>query len=245
MKSALRTRRPTLLRLLAPALLVASAVLAAPAAGATPTPVEGLWGGRSSDALPVHFEVKGGEIVNATFSFTWGFCGSFESALPNEEAIREDGSWAFLDNRGPKIEATFVSPERVEGTIVAPSRELPGCPKTEATFVAAPGPVPPPPRILIPNGHGHLGGRPDKIFLSQSKVAYIYEVRWSVINLSEARGRGTAVIHFGGRTLRRRIGIRLGQAFNRNGYRTYHHLAFTLIGTLPKGLPRFGTSPLT
>ena len=53
--------------------------------------------------------------------------------------IEADGHWKFTDSRGPWIEATFVASDRAEGTVTAPSRELPGCPETHATFVAEPG----------------------------------------------------------------------------------------------------------
>lgn len=44
------------------------------------------------------------------------------------------------------MQATFVAPDRVEGTIVAVERMLPGCPRTEATFAASP--VPPNPESI-------------------------------------------------------------------------------------------------
>ena len=217
------------------------------AAGATPfgaavTPVEGAWGARSSDALPVSFEVKDGKVVNARFTFTWGFCGEFESALPNEEAIHADGSWAFLDNRGPKIEATFVAPDLVEGTIVAPSRELPGCPKTEATFSGAPGPVPPAPPIRIADGRGHLTAKPRRIDLHLAAVRYVYELRWTTIGPAGARATGTALIRTHGRTLRRPVTIALGRPLERAGYRTFQRLSYTLRGKLPHGVARYGAT---
>ena len=67
---------------------------------AVPRPVEGPWGARTSDALPVAFRVHEGRIEGARFTFRWGFRGAFRSDLPNEETIPVDGSWAYLDGRG-------------------------------------------------------------------------------------------------------------------------------------------------
>src|SRR5882672_8825118 len=106
-------------------------------------PVEGGWVATTSVGLPVSFEVKEGNVLNAHFRFNWGFCGTYESHLPNTDPIDANGHWSFMDSRGQTIEGTFVAPDRVEGTVVALERELPGCPHTRATFVAAPGAVPP------------------------------------------------------------------------------------------------------
>lgn len=106
-------------------------------------PVEGGWVATTSAGLPVSFEVKEGNVLNAHFRFNWGFCGTYESHLPNTDPIDADGHWSFLDSRGQTIEGTFVAPDRVEGTVDAAERELPGCPHTRATFVAAPGEIPP------------------------------------------------------------------------------------------------------
>ncbi len=102
-------------------------------------PVEGSWGGESSDGLPVHFGVAGGKVINPRFKFEWGFCGTYESSWPGVEfEVDPSGHWKVEDSRGQTLEATFVAPDRVEGTIVAVERMLPGCPRTEATFTAAP-----------------------------------------------------------------------------------------------------------
>lgn len=84
-------------------------------------------------------------MVNLRFKFEWGFCGTFESS-GNSAAIDANGHWVFEDPRGQTVEGTFVAPDRVEGKIVSLERELPGCPRTEATFTAAP--VPPNPESL-------------------------------------------------------------------------------------------------
>lgn len=104
-------------------------------------PVEGSWGGVSSDGLPVHFGVEGGRVVNPRFKFEWGFCGTYESSWPGVDfEIDPAGHWVVEDSRGQTLEATFVAANRAEGTIVAVERMLPGCLRTEATFSAAPIP---------------------------------------------------------------------------------------------------------
>lgn len=104
-------------------------------------PVEGSWSGESSAGLPVHFGVEGGRVVNPRFKFEWGFCGTYESSWPGVDfEIDPAGHWVVEDSRGQTLDATFAAPDRVEGTIVAGERMLPGCPRTEATFTAAPVP---------------------------------------------------------------------------------------------------------
>lgn len=104
-------------------------------------PVEGSWGGESAAGLPVHFGVENGRVVNPRLKFEWGFCGTYESSWPGVDfEINPNGHWVVEDSRGQTLEATFVAPDRVEGTIVAVERMLPGCPRTEATFAAAPVP---------------------------------------------------------------------------------------------------------
>lgn len=110
-------------------------------------PVEGAWKGETSAGLPVSFEVEGGRVVNTRFRFRWGFCGTFESHDPRASLeIDESGHWLFQDPRGQTLEGTFVAPDRVEGKIVSVERQLPGCPRTEATFTAAP--LPPNPESM-------------------------------------------------------------------------------------------------
>jgi hypothetical protein len=215
--------------------------IAAAAARAAEPPVEGAWGGRTSAALPVTFEVRGGQVENAHFTFVWGFCGGFESALPNVDPIDAEGGWTFLDTRGPRITATFAAPDRAEGTVEAPSRELPGCPKTEATFVARPGPVPPPPPILISDGRGHLLARPHRIAVA-SGPAYFGGLRWSAIGLNFASADSVAVFRRGRRTIRRPATISLLRPVTEGGHRTFRGLEYRLVGHLPPGTSRYGTT---
>jgi hypothetical protein len=228
-------RRP--LALLVP-LLAAALISAAPAAAGTTTPTEGAWGGRTSAGLPVSFEVKAGHVVNVKFTFLWGFCGIAESALLNEETIRPDGSWTYLDGRGPKIEGTFTTPDQVEGLLTIPSRELPSCEGSKATFTAAPGPVPPAPPILINDGRGHLAKEPTRITIPRNRVQYLKNLRWQKIGVAEARATGTAVIAAPGRPLHRPALIILTHPVARGESRTYTRLTYDLRGALPAGVPR-------
>jgi hypothetical protein len=109
-------------------------------------PVEGGWAGESSAGLPVQFRVVEGRVTDTRFQFRWGFCGTFESKDAGADLpVDETGHWVFEDPRGQTLEGTFVAPDRVEGRIVSEERMLPGCPRTEATFTAMPGPPPPEP----------------------------------------------------------------------------------------------------
>lgn len=126
---------------------IATVVLAwsagsAPAQAATP--LEGSWKGESSAKLPIFFGVSGGHVVNIRLKFKWGFCGTFEIHDPGaDQEIDSNGHWTFEDPRGQTVEGTFVAPDRVEGKVISMERELPGCPRTEATFTAVPVPTNP------------------------------------------------------------------------------------------------------
>jgi hypothetical protein len=107
-------------------------------------PVEGSWRGETSAGLPVHFGVGGGRVVNPRFRFRWGFCGTYGSHDQNAGLeIDPSGHWSFQDPRGQTLEGTFVTPDLVEGRVISVERELPGCPRTEATFTATPVPLSP------------------------------------------------------------------------------------------------------
>jgi hypothetical protein len=110
-------------------------------------PLEGSWKGETSAGLPVSFGVSGGRVVNTRFKFEWGFCGTFENHSPGASLeIDASGHWVFEDPRGQTFEATFAAPDRAEGNVISVERQTPGCPRTEATFTAAP--VPPNPESL-------------------------------------------------------------------------------------------------
>jgi hypothetical protein len=110
-------------------------------------PLDGSWKGETSDGLPVSFGVLGGHVLNTRFKFRWGFCGTFESHSPSADLeVDPSGHWSFQDPRGQTLEGTFVAPDRMEGKLTSEERQLPGCPRTEATFTAVP--VPPNPESL-------------------------------------------------------------------------------------------------
>jgi hypothetical protein len=121
------------------ALVLASSGGAGAAQAEGIVPVEGGWKAETSAGLPVYFGVDDGRVINPRFHFHWGFCGTYGSH--EEEAdleIDPSGHWIYQDPRGPLMEGTFVAANRLEGKVIAPSRELPGCPQSEATFVASP-----------------------------------------------------------------------------------------------------------
>lgn len=137
-------------------------------------PVEGGWSATTSAGLPVYFGVEAGRVINIRFTFHWGFCGNYQTHDRGADLeIDPSGHWLYQDPRGPSIEGTFVAPDRVEGKVIAPSRELPGCPRTEAAFVASP-----------------LGQNPESVAAARAGIeALPYE-----IHLREATGVHSALI---------------------------------------------------
>jgi hypothetical protein len=233
------------------ALMAACAVLTGTAAADTIVPVEGPWSATTSAGLPVSFEVHGAVVYNAHFGFKWGFCGSYESHNPNVDPIDAAGHWSYLDTRGQTIEATFVAPDRVEGTVVAQERELPGCPATRATFVATPGAAPPAPKpkvLILSNAYtGAYGSSPSEIVLHRrlSSSLSFRELVWHGFGDDNARARGRALIKRGKRVWRPRVSLRAGQ-LTRHGTnrRIYIELAYTLTGPVPADFPRRGVEAL-
>jgi hypothetical protein len=208
-------------------------------------PVEGGWVATTSAGLPVSFEVREGNVLNAHFRFKWGFCGVYESHLPNTDPIDADGHWSFEDTRGQTIEATFVAPDRAEGTVVAVERTLPGCPRTEATFVAAPGEIPPevkPKVVAVRNAiTGRTARRPRKIVLGKHGSFTFYGLRWKSFGGRTARAVGKAQIHKGKRRWNPRASVRLSSLIYEGPHeRVYSVLRFVLHGDLPSGFGHSG-----
>jgi hypothetical protein len=218
------------------------------------TPVEGRWSATTSAGLPVSFEVREGQAVDARFKFHWGFCGVFESALPMSVGIDPTGHWKYLDSRGPWVEGTFLAPDRAEGLVVAPSRELPGCPRTEATYIAAPGEPAPTekPDVLVEDNvvTGHLAKRPHKIVLSANESFYLYAVRWQSFGGSVARATATTYTRNGCRTCRHRdverprVTLKLTGLRRRGNDLIYARLHFVLHGPIPAGFARRGSQSM-
>jgi len=210
-------------------------------------PVEGDWVATTSAGLPVSFVVREGNVLNAHFGFKWGFCGSYESHLPNTDPIDADGHWSFLDTRGQTIEATFVAPDRAEGTVVAAERELPGCPRTEAGFVAAPGEIPPfvkPQVFAVQNEKtGHLAQRPHEIVLGLGRRGSLsfLGLRWRSFGDRKAYAIGRARIREGGKEWRPHGSLRLSSLIEDGAdKRLYSVVRYVLRGPVPPGFAHRG-----
>jgi hypothetical protein len=213
-------------------------------------PVEGSWSALTAAGLPVSFEVAGGQVQNARFKFRWGFCGTYESALRLSTPIDASGHWKYLDSRGPWVEATFVAADRAEGTVVAPSRMLPGCPQTESAFVATPGePIVPEPTVRAKDSvaGNHLVTRPHRIFLADDGSFYLRGLRWQSFGGPVARATGFAYTRSGCRTCadreveRPRARLRLTNLTLRGEYRIYARLHYVLLGPVPPGFSHRGS----
>lgn len=208
-------------------------------------PIEGSWVATTSAGLPVSFEVREGNVLNAHFRFSWGFCGTYESHLPNLDPIDANGHWSFVDSRGQTIEGTFVAPDRVEGTVVAEGRELPGCPRTLATFVAAPGEAPPyvkPQVFAVQNAvTGHISKRPSEIVLGKHGLLSLYGLSWRSFGGHEAFALGRARIRKGKRAWNPRALVRLSSLIEDGpDKRIYSVVRYVLHGPVPSGLHRHG-----
>jgi hypothetical protein len=208
-------------------------------------PVEGGWVATTSVGLPVSFEVKEGNVLNAHFRFNWGFCGTYESHLPNTDPIDANGHWSFLDSRGQTIEGTFVAPDRAEGTVVAVERQLPSCPHTRATFVAAPGEVPPyvkPQVFAVQNANtGHISRRPSEIVLGKHGSLSFYDLRWRSFGARKAYAIGKAEIRKGKQEWNPRASVRLSSLIEDGpDKRIYSIIRYVLHGSVPRGFAHHG-----
>ena len=208
-------------------------------------PVEGGWVARTSVDQPVSFEVKEGNVLDAHFGFKWGFCGTYESHLPNVDPIDANGHWSFEDTRGQTIEATFVAADRAEGTVIAVERELPGCPRTEATFIAAPGEAPPfvkPKVFAVQNANTrHLARRPHEIVLGKHGSFSFFGLKWNDFGARRAHATGRAEIRRGVREWNPRASVRL--SFLVEGgpdKRIYSIVRYVLRGSVPRGFAHHG-----
>lgn len=224
-------------------LVLACSVSGAKAEGIVP--VEGAWVATTSVGLPVSFEVKEGNVLNAHFRFNWGFCGTYESHLPNTDPIDANGHWSFLDSRGQTIEGTFVAPDRVEGTVVAVERELPSCPHTRATFVAAPGEVPPyvkPQVFAVQNANtGHISRRPSEIVLGKHRSFSFYGLKWRSFGARKAYAIGKAEIRKGKQEWNPRASVRLSFLIEDGPDKLiYSVVRYVLHGSVPRGFDHHG-----
>lgn len=218
-------------------------------------PVEGRWTGRTSAALPVSFEVKEGQIVEARFRFHWGYCGTFESALGMrsvETTIDANGHWKYIDSRGPFMEGTFVAPDRVEGAVIAPPRSFPSCPSSEATFQAVPGELPPPGEagVLAVRSvvSGALARRPHKVDPEEGNQFYFYAIQWQSFGGPVARATARAYTRGccgpNEEVKRPRATLRLTHLTRRGDNRVYARLHYVLHGPLVPYPERRGSLPM-
>jgi hypothetical protein len=224
------------------ALLFACTAPIARAEGVVPT--EGKWHATTSAGLPISFEVSGGQLLNARFRFRWGFCGSFESATRAGVPIEPNGHWKYVDPRGPFAEGTFFAPDRAEGTVVAPSRELPGCPETKASFVATPGEAPfERAEAVVQNNirTRHFSASPRTMVLSRDGHFRIYSLRWHGFGEPVARAAGRAFLRRGREVTRPHVSVFLNNLTQQGEYRVYLHLRYTIHGPVPRGFARHGS----
>jgi hypothetical protein len=227
------------------------ALVAAPAgAGADVAPVEGPWHGTTSAGLPIAFEVSGGQVVATHFRFRWGFCGSFEegpgAGVPIEQP---SGHWKYVGTTGPFAEATFVAPNRAEGSVIAPSRMLPGCPETKASFVAEPGAAPfPVAPALVRNDvrSRRLVGSPSGMLMKRDGSFRFYGLQWQGFGEETASASGRAYLrsgcrHCADRVVRRpRVTLRLSELTKQGDARVYLIAEWVFHGPVPPGFRQHG-----
>jgi hypothetical protein len=228
--------------------LVALAAAASCAAAETPVPVAGPWSATTSAGLPVYFEVSDGKVVNTSFFFKQGFCGGSGYVSANEESIDASDHW-FYSPEGfigsdPYVQGNFVAPDRLEGEVIAPTREFPGCPGTIATFVATPGAPAISERVVVAIEDPLLqtfAPRPYGIDLRQGGRPFQLEaLRW------KPYGGRVAVAHgyFHTRGIKRKerpaVTVRLSDLVPWGNFLIYKTLRFEVHGQVPKGFRRSG-----
>jgi hypothetical protein len=232
------------------ALVLGLAFGGATASAADIVPVTGPWHATTSAGLPISFEVSGDQVANARFRFRWGFCGSFESAVGGSVPIEPNGHWKFADSRGPFAEGTFVAPDRAEGTVTAPSRMLPGCPETHATFVAEPGAAPfeqAESVVLADVRTRRLAHEPTRMRLKRDGSLQLYGLRWQGFSEPTAHASGRAYLRRGcrrcsNRVVRRpRVTLLLNELTQQGDYRVYLHIRYDFHGPIPPGFARRGS----
>jgi hypothetical protein len=205
-------------------------------------PVEGPWHATTSAGLPVSFEVKAGRVVGARFRFKWGFCGSFEG-YGGPAPIDPTGHWKGEDPRGPWIEATFVAPDRAEGTVNAPSRMLPGCPPTRATFVAEPGAAPFEEAESVVTSNvvtRHLVHAPKSMLLKRGGSIRFYGLHWHGFGEPVAGASGRAYLRGGDVVRRPKVSVTLSELTQQGDYKVYLQLRYVFHGRVPPGFHHRG-----
>jgi hypothetical protein len=230
---------------LACALVFGCGLGSAGASAETVVPVEGPWSGTSSVGLPVHFKVEGGNVVDTVFHFHWGECGNFTSNPVPSLPIDAEGHWSYDAPEGQTIEGTFVTPERIEGTITTVERMTPGCEATHAGFVAIPGEVPPPtaPQIYAVQNvmTGYKERSPTWIFLGRGSSFILDTLRWQTFGKGVARATGEASIRRSKREWNPKARLELSRPIpDGSGRDIYSLLRFSLRGPVPAHFPHSG-----
>ena len=236
-------RRPLTLVALAGSISLIAAPAIARAESVVPT--AGPWAGTTSVGLPVHFTVEGSNITAARFGFHWGFCGDYFGEAPGPAPIDPEGHWSLSDPRGAAIEGTVVAPDRIEGTVTAVERELPGCPSTHAPFTAVPGeaapPTPPQYYAVMNTETGFQLRLPEFLSLGRSFSFGFFQMKWQGWGEPRAYGTGRASIRKFKKEWAPRVVATLSRPIaDGPGKRLYSYLRFVLRGHRPRGYPRSG-----
>jgi hypothetical protein len=219
------------------------AALTASAGAEAIVPVEGPWHATTSAGLPVGFEVEGGQVAGAQFRFKWGFCGTYASHPIATVPIDPAGHWKAEDGAGPYIEATFTAPDRAEGTVVAPSRMLPGCPETQAKFTAEPGPAPfkePEAVVLAVVGKHRYVHAPKTMVIKRDGSMRFEKLRWHGWGSEVTHATGRAFIATGHVIRRPRVSVTLEELVEGGEQKVYLVLRYVLHGPVPPGFRHKG-----
>src|SRR5262249_53224299 len=152
--------------------------------------------------------------------------------------IEADGHWKTEDPSGPYIEATFVAPDRAEGTVIAPSRMTPGCPGTRATFVAEPGAAPfkePEAVVLAAVGQDRYVHAPRKMVIKRDGSMRFEGLHWRGFGGAVAHASGRAYIRSRGTVYRPRVSVTLFELVEGGEQKVYRELSYVLHGQVPPG----------
>jgi len=206
-------------------------------------PVEGPWHATTSAGLPVSFAVSGGQVTSFQYRFKWGFCGTYTSHAGPAVPIEASGHWKAPDPAGPYIEATFTAADRAEGVVVAPDRMLPGCPHTQATFTAEPGPAPfkePKVVVLASVGKRRYAKEPKTMVIKRDGSMRFEALQWRGWGGEVTHATGRAFIGVG-RVIRwPRVTVTLEELIEGGEQTTYFVMSYVLHGRVPPGFRHKG-----
>lgn len=202
----------------------------------------------TSAGLPVSFTVQGAAVVNP-LPVALGLLRDLRKRRHEHHPDRRHRALALQRRPRPLHEGTFVAPDRLEGVVVAPSRELPECPQTRATFVAAPGLAPPPkePKVYVVKdlNTGRPAVEPSEIILGKHRSFGFRELRWRDFGDSRAVAQGRAFIRRGKHVSRPGVTVRLRFLVEHDAeFKSYLELRHELHGRIPPGIDRRGSRAL-